>query len=63
MTMVPAGNRAKRLSSVNLTTKTIHHHHFTRPHVNANNEVTFQRTEILPRSEISNRFEFISGLM
>ena len=25
--MVPAGNKAKRLSSVNYTTKTIHHHH------------------------------------
>ena len=27
--MVPAGNKAKRLSSVNRTTKTIHHHHQT----------------------------------
>ena len=26
-TMVPAGNKAKRLLSVNHTTKTIHHHH------------------------------------
>ena len=26
LTMVPAGNKAKRLSSVNHTTKTIHHH-------------------------------------
>ena len=25
--MVPAGNKAKRLLSVNHTTKTIHHHH------------------------------------
>ena len=25
--MVPAGNKAKRLSSVNHTTKAIHHHH------------------------------------
>ena len=25
--MVPAGNKAKRLSSVNHTTKIIHHHH------------------------------------
>ena len=25
--MVPAGNKAKRLSSVNHATKTIHHHH------------------------------------
>ena len=29
--MVLAGNKAKRLSSVNYTTKTIHHHH----HLNA----------------------------
>ena len=27
LTMVPAGNKAKRLSSFNLTTKAIHHHH------------------------------------
>ena len=27
LTMVPAGNKAKRLSLVNHTTKTIHHHH------------------------------------
>ena len=27
LTVVPAGNRAKRFSSVNHTTKTIHHHH------------------------------------
>ena len=27
LTMVPAGNKAKHLSSVNHTTKTIHHHH------------------------------------
>ena len=27
--MVPAGNKAKRLSPVNHTTKTIHHHQFT----------------------------------
>ena len=27
LTMVLAGNKAKRLSSVNRTTKTIHHHH------------------------------------
>ena len=25
--MVPAGNKAKRISSVNHATKTIHHHH------------------------------------
>ena len=28
LTMVPAGNKAKRLSSVNHTTKTIHHHDY-----------------------------------
>ena len=27
VTYIPAGNNAKRLSSVNHTTKTIHHHH------------------------------------
>ena len=27
LTIVPAGNKAKRLSSVNHATKTIHHHH------------------------------------
>ena len=27
LTIVPAGNKAKRLSSVNHTAKTIHHHH------------------------------------
>ena len=27
LTMAPAGNKAKRLSSVNHTTRTIHHHH------------------------------------
>ena len=31
--------------------------------VNANNEIILHRSEILPRSEISNRFEFTSGLM
>ena len=30
--MVPAGNKAKRLSSVNHTTKTIHHHHHHHHH-------------------------------
>ena len=30
--MVPAGNKAKRLSSVSHTTKTIHHHHHHHHH-------------------------------
>ena len=30
LTMVPAGNKAKRLSSVNHSAKTIHHHHDSR---------------------------------
>ena len=30
--MIPAGNKAKRLSSVNHTTKTIHHHHHHHHH-------------------------------
>ena len=32
--MVPAGNKAKRLSSVNHITKTIHHHHHHHHHHN-----------------------------
>ena len=32
LTMVPVGNKAKRLSSVNHTTKTIHHHHHHHHH-------------------------------
>ena len=32
-------------------------------HVNANNEVTLHQSEILPWSEISNRFDFTSGLI
>ena len=37
--------------------------HFARSHVNADNELTFRQSKILPRSEISNRFEFTSSLM
>ena len=37
--------------------------HFAWTHVNAKNEVTLHRSEISPRSKISNRFEFTSGLM
>ena len=37
--------------------------HDARSHVNADNEVTSHRSEILPQSEISNRFEFTSGLV
>ena len=37
--------------------------HSARSHVNADNEVTSHLSEILSRSEISNRFEFTSGLM
>ena len=37
--------------------------HFARTHANASNEVTLHQSEILPQSEISDRFEFISGLM
>ena len=32
-------------------------------HVNADKEVTSHRSDILPQSQISNRFEFTSGLM
>ena len=37
--------------------------HSARSHVNADNEVTSHHSEILSWSEISNRFEFTSGLM
>ena len=37
--------------------------HSARSHVNADNEVTLHQSEILSRSEISNGFEFTSGLM
>ena len=37
--------------------------HYTRSYMNADNEVTSHQREILPRSEISNWFEFTSGLM
>ena len=36
LTMVPAGNKDKRLSLVNHTTKTIHHHHHCRWDCNGN---------------------------
>ena len=36
--------------------------HYARSHVNADNEVTSNRSEILSRIQISNRFEFTSGL-
>ena len=37
--------------------------HYVRSHVNADNEITSHRSEILPQGEISNRFKFTSGLM
>ena len=37
--------------------------HFAGTHVNVDNEDNLQQSELLHRSEISNRFEFISGLM
>ena len=36
LTMVPAGNKAKSLSSVSHTTKTIHHHHHHHHHHTTN---------------------------
>ena len=36
---------------------------YARSHLNADNEVTSHQFEILPQSEISNPFEFNSGLM
>ena len=35
LTMVPTGNKAKHLSSVNHTTKTIHHHHHQHIYLNS----------------------------
>ena len=43
--MVLAGNKAKRLSSVNHTTKTIHHHH--------NNPFDFRSKTLLPLIGVS----------
>ena len=37
--------------------------HYAWSHVNADNEVTWHWSEILPQSEISNQFELTSGLM
>ena len=37
--------------------------HFAWGHVNGDKEVTLYRSEVLPRGEIFNRFEFTSGLM
>ena len=37
--------------------------HYTWSHVNADNEVTSHRSEILPPSQTSNQFEFTSGIM
>ena len=37
--------------------------HYARSHLNADNEVTSHRSEVLPQSEISNQFEFTSDLM
>ena len=37
--------------------------HSAQSHVNADNEVTSHRSEIFSRSEITNRFEFTSGLL
>ena len=37
--------------------------YYARSHVNADNEATSHQGEILPRSKISNRFEFTSGFV
>ena len=41
--MAPAGNKAKRLSSVSYTTKTIHHHHHHHHH-STQKQQTFYKT-------------------
>ena len=47
-----------KFTSVNLT-----QFNFAWSHVNVDNEVTLNQSEILPWSEISKRFAFTSGLM
>ena len=37
--------------------------HFAWSHMNDDNEITLHRVEISPQKEISNQFEFTSGLM
>ena len=50
---------------ISLPSRNLHQSEFhcARSHVNADNEVTSHPSEILPPSEISNQFEFTSGLM
>ena len=48
---------------VSLRVFTVYMENFAWGHVNADKEVTLHRCEILPQSEISSRFEFISRLM
>ena len=43
LTMAPAGNKAKRLSSVNHAPKTIYHHHLER--------TDLEKTDLLTRAE------------
>ena len=49
LTVVPAGNKAKRFSSVNHTTETIHHHH----HYHHHHHITF-RSKIKGKGLLSN---------
>ena len=48
--MVPAGNKAKRLSSVNHTTITIHHHHHYHQATGEINKIAQQRIDQIVKS-------------
>ena len=43
--MVPAGNKVKRLSSINHTIKTIHHHHYHHHRFDNNNNLSDTNAE------------------
>ena len=46
LTMTLAGNKAKRLSSINHTTKTIHHHHCQAQHVSDTLQLSQRQTSL-----------------
>ena len=56
--MVPAGNKAKRLLSVNHTTKTIHHHHHHHHHQSY--EVIVNKTVKKQTNKLQNIFSILS---
>ena len=48
--MVPAGNKAKRLSSVNHITKTIHHHQTSRKNIKISGSFCITQETMAPLS-------------